>query len=72
LLRVEVVVAESWKRFEGGPGLREPSCGNAPFDFGTFVGTKTFSRRMTGFFAPPRLKLFMVVVCPLQAFIECR
>jgi hypothetical protein len=36
------------------------------------VGTKIFSRRMTGFFAPPKLKLFIIVVCLLQAFSECR
>jgi len=66
-----VGVAESWKRFAGGPFGRAPGRGEALLEVVGLTGTMTFSRRMAGFFAPPK-KLFMVASRRLQAFKECR
>jgi hypothetical protein len=66
-----VGVAESWKRFAGGPGVREPGRGEALFELVGLTGTITFSRRMAGFFAPPK-KLFIIAARRLQAFNGCR
>jgi hypothetical protein len=60
-------VDESWKRFAGA---RAPGRGEALLGM-VLAGTRTFSRRKTGFFAPPK-KLFIIASRRLRAFKECR